>query len=83
MTDTDSLCYHIETEDFYANMKQDIHKYDMSNFDYEKLAHFKDNSNKKQVGLGETRGRRRQTLERVCGSETQDVFTSVWILEGW
>ena len=35
MTDTDSLCYHIETEDFYADMKQDIHKYDMSSFDYE------------------------------------------------
>ena len=56
MTDTDSLCYHIETEDFYADMKQDIHKYDMSNFDYEKLAHFKDNSNKKQVGFFKEEG---------------------------
>ena len=50
MTDTDSLCYHIETEDFYKDMQADGDMYDMSNFDYENLAHFKDNRNKKVVG---------------------------------
>ena len=30
-TDTDSLCYKIETEDFYEDMKQDQHLYDMTN----------------------------------------------------
>jgi hypothetical protein len=56
MTDTDSLCYHVETPDFYQDMQADIHKYDMSNFDYEKLAHFKDNRNKKVVGFFKEEG---------------------------
>ena len=30
-TDTDSLCYRIETEDFYEDMKKDSHLYDMTN----------------------------------------------------
>lgn len=32
-TDTDSLLYLIETEDFYTDMKQDIHLFDTSNFE--------------------------------------------------
>ena len=31
-TDTDSLCYHVRTDDFYKDMKTDADKYDMSNF---------------------------------------------------
>ena len=30
--DTDSLVYHIETDDFYHDMKKDSHLYDLSNF---------------------------------------------------
>eukprot|EP01050_Picozoa_sp_SAG11_P051613 SAG11_NODE_29429_length_310_cov_46.236967_1_plen_103_part_11 len=50
MTDTDSLMYHIETDDFYEDMKKDGDKYDMSNFDCDLTAQFKDNTNKKVVG---------------------------------
>eukprot|EP01043_Picozoa_sp_COSAG02_P110894 COSAG02_NODE_47032_length_344_cov_0.726531_1_plen_114_part_11 len=42
MTDTDSLMYHIKTEDFYEDMKKDSHKYDMSNFDCDLTKQFKD-----------------------------------------
>lgn len=31
-TDTDSLTYHIITEDLYQDMKQDQHLYDTSNY---------------------------------------------------
>eukprot|EP01050_Picozoa_sp_SAG11_P002920 SAG11_NODE_155_length_14200_cov_178.683781_5_plen_194_part_00 len=50
MTDTDSLMYHIKTDDFYEDMKQDSDKYDMSNFDCDLTSQFKDNTNKKVVG---------------------------------
>eukprot|EP01050_Picozoa_sp_SAG11_P068248 SAG11_NODE_49128_length_119_cov_810.050000_1_plen_33_part_10 len=33
MTDTDSLCYVIETDDIYKDMKDSKELYDMSNFD--------------------------------------------------
>ena len=33
MTDTDSLCYVIETEDMYQDMHVSNELYDMSNFD--------------------------------------------------
>lgn len=46
MTDTDSLCYHITTEDFFKDMQVDGHLYDMSNFTNE----FYDATNKKVVG---------------------------------
>jgi hypothetical protein len=32
MTDTDSLHYHIKTEDLYDDMKNDMHLYDFSNY---------------------------------------------------
>lgn len=32
MTDTDSLLYHIKTEDLYEDMKKDMHLYDFSNY---------------------------------------------------
>eukprot|EP01051_Picozoa_sp_SAG22_P002164 SAG22_NODE_95_length_20791_cov_40.318514_4_plen_169_part_00 len=50
MTDTDSLMYHIKTEDFYEDMKKDSHLYDMSNFDCDLTKQFKDNTNKKVLG---------------------------------
>eukprot|EP01052_Picozoa_sp_SAG31_P017937 SAG31_NODE_1250_length_9118_cov_4.047344_6_plen_375_part_00 len=50
MTDTDSLCYHIKTHDFYEDMKSDADKYDMSNFSHPATAHFEDSTNKKVVG---------------------------------
>ena len=50
MTDTDSLMYHIKTDDFYQDMKKDGDKYDMSNFDHEITSQFKDNTNKKVLG---------------------------------
>lgn len=31
-TDTDSLCYHIETEDIYKDMKDDSHLFDMAGY---------------------------------------------------
>jgi len=33
LTDTDSLCCHIETDDLYRNMASDMDLYDTSNFD--------------------------------------------------
>ena len=48
MTDTDSLCYVIETDDMYQDMHNSKELYDMSNFD-EKSPFF-DKSNKKVLG---------------------------------
>lgn len=47
-TDTDSLCYHIETEDFYADMKP--HKQFFDNSEYPENHVFYDKSNKKVIG---------------------------------
>ena len=49
-TDTDSLCYEIKCEDFYADMKDDLDKYDLSNYPEDHplyLAHPDKNKNKK------------------------------------
>jgi hypothetical protein len=32
-TDTDSLCYHIQTDDLYSDMAQNLDSYDISNYD--------------------------------------------------
>lgn len=47
-TDTDSLCYSIETEDVYADMKQDSDMYDFSGYD--KNHYLYDVVNKKVIG---------------------------------
>jgi hypothetical protein len=48
-TDTDSLCYHIKTDDVYKDMKDDIELFDQS--DYNKDGYrCKDNRNKKVIG---------------------------------
>ena len=49
MTDTDSLFYHIKTEDVYADMAEDKHLFDFSN--YKKDHPLYDNSNAKTPGL--------------------------------
>lgn len=47
-TDTDSLCYHIETNDIYKDMKEYYHEYDFS--DYPKEHFLFSNDNKKVIG---------------------------------
>jgi hypothetical protein len=47
-TDTDSLCYRIETEDFYQDMHESKQHYDFSGFD--KNSPFYDDTNKKVLG---------------------------------
>ena len=47
-TDTDSLCYHIRTDDFYKDMRDSKELYDMSNFD--SSSEFYDDTNKKVLG---------------------------------
>ena len=47
-TDTDSLCYEIETDDIYEDLWQDKHIFD--NSDYPKDSNFFDTSNKKVIG---------------------------------
>jgi hypothetical protein len=47
-TDTDSLCYEIETDDLYQDMYNNKHLYDFS--DYPADNKFHDNSNKKVIG---------------------------------
>jgi hypothetical protein len=46
-TDTDSLCYHIETEDIYRDMGEDGQMYDFS--DYPTNHHLHSNANKKVI----------------------------------
>ena len=48
-TDTDSLCYHIQTEDLYKDMKEDNHLFDMSGYNMDGYRSC-DNTNKKVIG---------------------------------
>jgi ssDNA-binding Zn-finger/Zn-ribbon topoisomerase 1 len=48
-TDTDSLCYHIQTEDIYKDMNESKELFDMSDYDMSGYRS-KDNSNKKVIG---------------------------------
>jgi hypothetical protein len=48
-TDTDSLCYHIKTEDMYKDMKEDNDLFDMSGYDMDGYRSC-DNTNKKVIG---------------------------------
>lgn len=51
-TDTDSLIYHVKTEDLYKDMKKDSHMFDMSEYNplEEKLGWMYDKTNKKVPG---------------------------------
>ena len=48
-TDTDSLCYHIKTEDFYEDMKGNLHMYDTSDYPIDHKCF--SNENKKVIGI--------------------------------
>ena len=48
-TDTDSLCYHIETEDIYQDMHNDSHLFDRSGYSLDGFRS-QDNMNKKVIG---------------------------------
>jgi hypothetical protein len=48
-TDTDSLCYHIQTEDLYKDMSEDKDLFDMSGYNMDGYRSC-DNSNKKVIG---------------------------------
>ena len=51
MTDTDSLCYEIETEDFYEDISNDVEKgFDTSNFPKDHLSGIQ-GKNKKGPGM--------------------------------
>ena len=47
-TDTDSLMYHVETNDIYAEMNEDKWRFDFASYD--RLSPFYDNSNNKVIG---------------------------------
>lgn len=50
-TDTDSLAYEIETEDFYSDIKPDIDRlFDTSNFPKDHKSNIKTDANKKVIG---------------------------------
>ena len=50
-TDTDSLCYHIETEDIYQDMHNDAHLFDRSGYPtLDVFIRSQDNLNKKVIG---------------------------------
>ena len=59
-TDTDSLCYHIQTEDVYRDMQEDQDLFDTSDYPQDHLLY--SNTNKKVTGkfkdetVGETLG---------------------------
>jgi hypothetical protein len=51
-TDTDSLMYEIETEDFYEDIKEDIHtRFDTSNFPKDHSSNVETGANKKVIGM--------------------------------
>jgi hypothetical protein len=52
-TDTDSLCYEIETDDFYRDMYEHKDMFDLSDIDAENplIRKFKDSTNKKAIGV--------------------------------
>ena len=51
-TDTDSLCYKIETEDFYKDIAPDVEqKFDSSNFEKDHISGIASAKNKKVIGM--------------------------------
>ena len=51
-TDTDSLAYEIETEDFYKDISQDVHQmFDTSNYDADHPSGIETGVNKKVIGM--------------------------------
>jgi hypothetical protein len=58
-TDTDSLCYELQTKDLFKDMKEDIHMFD--NSDFPKDHYCFDESNKKVIGKFKL-----ETLDKVA-----------------
>jgi hypothetical protein len=63
-TDTDSLCYHIKTNDFFQDMKQSLFMYDTS--DYPKSHPCFSNDNKKVIGKFKDEANSKPIIE-FCG----------------
>ncbi len=67
-TDTDSLCYEIETEDFYKDIAGDTHKwYDTSNYDKNHPSGILTGVNKKVVGM----------FKDECGGKNIKIFVGL------
>ena len=66
-TDTDSLCYHIPTEDFYEDMKENLDMYDTSDYPQEPVKHFcYSDKNKKVIGKFKDEANSKPVVE-FCG----------------
>jgi len=65
-TDTDSLCYHIETEDIYQDMFERSDLFDFSDYDQNPFPFgFHDDSNKKVMGIFKDDSKGRPIIEFV------------------
>ncbi len=57
-TDTDSLCYEIETEDFYRDISKDVERlFDTSNYPKDHPSKIPTGKNKKVIGMFEAGGK--------------------------
>ena len=65
-TDTDSLAYEIQTEDFYKDIAEDIDtRFDTSNYPIDHASHIKIEINKKVIGMFKDEARGKQVEEFV------------------
>ena len=65
-TDTDSLCYEIQTQDFYKDISADVHnKFDTSNFDKDHPSGIEVGVNKKVIGMMKDEAGGKQITEFV------------------
>ena len=68
MTDTDSLCYEIETEDFYKDISSDVEsKFDTSAYPKEHPSGIKTGVNKKVIGM----------MKDECSGEIMEGFVGL------
>ena len=77
-TDTDSLCYEIETEDFYKDISPDVEKmFDTSNFPKTRPSGISSGKNKKVIGLfkDEEGG---QIISEFCGLRSKCYATKMY-----
>ena len=65
-TDTDSLMYEIQTEDFYHDINPDVHdKFDRSNYPQDHPSGIETGVNKKVIGMFKDEARGKQIVEFV------------------
>jgi hypothetical protein len=79
MTDTDSLCYHIETEDIYKDMKENSELFDFCDYTGEGYRE-KDDTNKKVVGIFKNDSKMRIIIE-FCGLRSK-MYSLIYDDEG-